>query len=253
MLITFRTLFKGSLRDRISLFWALIFPIVFLVVLGSIFPTPAYRQQLLTGMLGLSVLFFGLTGIAFESLFQRNSGVHKLLRATPYRTPAFVTNLTAARGVVALLSSVVVTVVGVLAFRIHVDIVGMLLVLPILVLGTLCFTFLGLTISNLSQNINQVSIFNNIVLLPMMFGSETFYSLGAAPEWMRTLSHLLPLSYLLDALRSALAGDAAGTIGPSLILLAFTALALALAVITFRWDPDVPLIRRKPRVHTALL
>lgn len=77
-----------------------------------------------------------------------------------------------------------------------------------------------------------------------MFGSQTFYSLGAAPEWVRTLSHLLPLSYLLDALRSALAGDAAGTIVPSLILLAFTALALALAVITFRWDPDMPLIRR---------
>jgi ABC-2 type transport system permease protein len=133
-------------------------------VLGSIFPTPAYRQQLLTGMLGLSVLFFGLTGIAFESLFQRNSGVYKLLRATPYRTLAFVTNLTAVRGIVALLSCVVVTVVGVLAFRIHVDIVGMLL-----------------------------------------------------------------------------------------ILLAFTALALALAVITFCWDPDVPLIRRRPRVRTALL
>ena len=251
MLLTFRTLFKGSLRDRISLFWSLIFPVVFLVVLGSIFPTPAYRQQLLTGMLGLSVLFFGLSGIAFESLFQRNSGVYKLLRATPYRTLAFVTNLTAARGVVALLSCIVVTIVGVIAFRIQVSIAGMLLILPILALGTLCFTFLGLVISNLSQNINQVSIFNNIVLLPMMFGSETFYSLGAAPAWVRTLSHLLPLSHLLDALRSALAGDVAGTLLPSLILFAFTALALALAVLTFRWDPDVPLIRGKMRVRAA--
>lgn len=251
MFITFRTLFRGTLRDRISLFWALIFPIAFLLILGSIFPTPAYRAQLLTGMLGLSVLFFGLTGIAFESLFQRNSGVYKLLRATPYRTLSFVTNLTAARGVVALLSCAVVAVVGTLIFRIQFHPVSMLLILPILALGTLCFTFLGLILSNLSQNVNQLSIFNNIVLLPMMFGSETFYSLGAAPEWVRILSHLLPLTYLLDAVRASLSGDAVGTLVPTLVLLGFTALALILAVVTFRWDPDVSLMRHVLRARSA--
>lgn len=251
MWITFRTLFKGTLRDSISLFWAVVFPIVFLIVLGSIFPTPAYRSQLLTGMLGLSVLFFGLSGIAFESLSQRTSGVYKLLQATPYRTLTFVTNLTAARGAVALLSCVVVAVVGVLIFGIQIHWVSLVLILPILVLGTLCFTFLGLTISNLSQNVNQVSIYSNIVLLPMMFGSATFYSLSVAPEWVRTLSHLLPLSYLLDAVRAALAGDSTGTILPSLVLLGFTALTLALAVATFRWDPNSSPMRRMLRVRVG--
>jgi ABC-2 type transport system permease protein len=251
MWITFRTLFKGTLRDRISLFWAVVFPIVFLVVLGSIFPTPAYRSQLLTGMLGLSVLFFGLSGIAFESLSQRTSGVYKLLRATPYRTLTFVTNLTAARGAVALLSCVVVAVVGVLIFGIQIHWVSLVLILPILVLGTLCFTFLGLTISNLSQNVNQVSIFSNIVLLPMMFGSATFYSLSTAPEWVRTLSHLLPLSYLLDAVRAALAGDVTGTMLPSLVQLGFTALTLVLAVATFSWDPNASPMRRMLRVRVG--
>ena len=77
-------------------------------MLGFVFPSPEYRRQLLTGMLALSVLFFGLTGIAFESLSQRTSGVYKLLRATPYNTLTFITNLATARGVVALLSSTVV-------------------------------------------------------------------------------------------------------------------------------------------------
>ena len=90
MLITFRTLFRGALRDRISLFFAIIFPVVLLFALGFIFPTPGYRRQLLAGMLAVSVLFFSLNGIAFESLFQRNSGVYKLLRATPYRSITFI-------------------------------------------------------------------------------------------------------------------------------------------------------------------
>ena len=118
MLTTFRTLLRGALRDRISLFFAIVFPIGILLVLGFVFPAPDYRRQLLAGMLAVSALFFSLNGIAFESLFQRNSGIYKLLRATPYKSITFITNLTVSRGVVALLSCTLVTIVGVLTFGI---------------------------------------------------------------------------------------------------------------------------------------
>ena len=58
-------------------------------------------------MLTLSIMFFSLYGIAFESLAQRNQGVYKLLRATPYHTLTFIVNLTLARGTVALLTGTV--------------------------------------------------------------------------------------------------------------------------------------------------
>ena len=74
MLTTFRILLRGALRDRISLFFAIVLPIAILLVLGFVFPSPDYRSQLLAGMLAVSVLFFSLNGIAFESLFQRNRG-----------------------------------------------------------------------------------------------------------------------------------------------------------------------------------
>lgn len=66
---------------------------------------------------------------------------------------------------------------------------------------------------------------------------------------VKTLSHLLPLSHLLDSLRAALAGDIAGVLAPTLILFAFT--VVALAVLTFHWDPDAPLLRCKLRVGAA--
>jgi ABC-2 type transport system permease protein len=251
MLTTFRTLLRGALRDRTSLFFAIVFPIGFLLVLGFVFPDPSYRRQLLVGMLAISTLFFSLNGIAFESLFQRNSGVYKLLRATPYRTITFVTNLTASRGVVALLSCTLVAIVGVLTFGISLSWQSALLLLPILLLGTLCFTFLGLTISNLVQNENQVAMLNNIVTLPMIFSSATFYSLSNAPVWVRTIGHVLPFSYLVDGEHAALAENVTGIIFPLLILLGFTLLALALAVVTFRWDPNAPLIRRGLRARAA--
>jgi ABC-2 type transport system permease protein len=219
--------------------------------LGFVFPDPGYRRQLLAGMLAVSTLFFSLNGIAFESLYQRNSGVYKLLRATPYRTITFITNLTASRSIVALLSCVLVIVVGVLVFGIAVSWQSVLLLLPALVLGTLCFTFLGLTISNLVQNENQVAMLNNIVTLPMIFSSATFYSLSNAPAWVKAIGHVFPFSYLLDGEHAAFAGNAAGIVFPSLILLGFTVLSMLLAFVTFRWDPNAPVMRRVLRTRVT--
>jgi ABC-2 type transport system permease protein len=251
MLTTFRTLLRGALRDRVSLFFAIVFPIGFLLVLGFVFPDPGYRRQLLAGMLAVSTLFFSLNGIAFESLYQRNSGVYKLLRATPYRTITFITNLTASRSIVALLSCVLVIVVGMLVFGIAVSWQSVLLLVPGLVLGTLCLTFLGLTISNLVQNENQVAMLNNIVTLPMIFSSATFYSLSNAPAWVKAIGHVFPFSYLLDGEHAAFAGNAAGIVFPSLILLGFTVLSMLLAFVTFRWDPNAPVMRRVLRTRVA--
>ena len=251
MLTTFRTLLRGALRDRISLFFATVFPIGALLVLGFVFPSPEYRRQLLAGMLAVSVLFFSLNGIAFESLFQRNSGVYKLLRATPYKSINFTTNLTASRGVVALLSCTLVAIVGVLTFGIALSWQSVLLLIPVMVLGILCFTFLGLTISNLVQNENQVAMLNNIVTLPMIFTSATFYGLSNAPSWVTTIGYALPFSYLIDAEHAAFAGNAGGVVFPLLILFGFTPIAMLLALVTFRWDPNAPPMRRMLQVRAG--
>jgi len=206
MFVPLRTLLRGALRDRTSLAWAIVVPLALLLALGLAFPTPGYQRQLFAGMLALSVMFFSLYGIAFETLAQRNQGVYKLLRATPYHTLAFVVNLALARGIVALLSSTVVAVVGVLVYHIVVTPTGVLLLAAMLVLATLCFTCIGLTVGNLSQTETQVAGLNNLVTLPMIFASETFYPLAAAPAWVHTLSLVFPLGHVLDGVRAALTG-----------------------------------------------
>jgi ABC-2 type transport system permease protein len=150
-------LLKGALRDRISLFYATLFPIGLLIGLGIAFPSQDYRARLLP---------------------------------------------------------------------------------LVLALGILCFTFLGLMVGNLAQNEGQAALLNNLITLPMIFASEAFYSLSGAPDWLKALSHVLPFGYFVDAVRSALSGDAAGLVAPCAILLGYTALTLALAAVTFRWDPD---------------
>lgn len=238
MWTTFRALLAGALRDRISLFYATLFPAALLLALGYFYPDPAYRQQLLIGMLALGTVSFAMMGTGFEVMRQRSRGVYKLLRATPFRTPNFVSALTAARGIITLICTVLVLAVGLIAFGLKLSLAGALLLVPVLALGILCFTCLGFTVGNLAGNEAQVAMLNNLTMWPMMFASEMFYSLARAPEWIRLISKALPLSPFLDAMQAAWAGNLSGMALPMLLLLGWTAAGLALAVVTFRWDPD---------------
>lgn len=238
MTTAIKTMFRAGLKDSMSLGYALIFPLGLLIGLGIAYPSPAYRLMLLGSMLVFGSLMYAI-GTAHEVLAQRSQGVYKLLRVTPFRTSAFISSLVAARGIVTLLTSAVVFVVGVLFFGLSIPAISWLLMLPVLVLGILLFSFLGFFVTNVSKDPGQVNALSNLLTFPMFFLSEAWYSLANAPHWVQVVSKCLPVGYLLKAAKAALAGDAVSMILPLLIVLGFTVLTAALAVVTFRWDPEV--------------
>lgn len=243
MWIIFKALLVGALRDRISLFYGLVFPAVALVLLSLFFKDPGYRQNLLIGLVALGGFFFTTTGTGFEVMKQRRQGVYKLLRATPFSIAAFVGALTAARGLISLVCSLLVYLGGTLYLGLAVDPAGLLLMLPVMLLGTVCFTALGFILGNIGNNETQVAGINNLFNLPMTFGSPIFYSLEAAPQWVQVLSKALPMSHYIGALTAAQAGGIREMLLPVVILLGFSLGILLVAVLTFRWDVDAGLIR----------
>lgn len=243
MMIPFKALMAGALRDKISLGYALLFPALMIVVLGLFFKDPGYRYQLLTGLVVLGSFFFTTTGTGFEVMRQRRQGVYKLLRATPFPIFGFVSTLTAARGVIALLCSLAVYLGGALYFGVAINWPGFLLMIPVMVLGTVCFTALGFILGNMGNNETQVAGYNNLFTLPIAFASPIFYSLDRAPQWVQVIAKCLPMSHYIDALKAAQATDVGGMALPLLILTGFTLATLLVAAITFRWDPDSGLFR----------
>ncbi|MFO7246931.1 MAG: ABC transporter permease [Bacillota bacterium] len=248
MVVTFRALLAGALRDRISLFWSVAVPLLLLLVLGSLFPEPAYRRNLVLGLVAFGSLSFAMSGTGFEVMRQRGRGVYKLLRATPFPVAGFVGLLAGARGLITLVGAMLVAGVGSAVHGIDWTPGGILLALPVLAAGTACFTCLGFVLGNLGDNENQVAMYNNLFLLPQMFGSEMFYSLDGAPGWVAAVRRWLPAGRFIDALRAAAGGDGAALVPSLLVLLAMTVLILGLAAATFRWDPGdrrhLPALRR---------
>jgi ABC-type multidrug transport system permease subunit len=77
----------------------------------------------------------------------------------------------------------------------------------------------------------------NFIGWPMIFLSEVWFSLEGAPEWLKHLSGVFPLTYMLRAVR-AIMNDGAGLIDvwPELsVLAAMTLIFLFIGSILFTW------------------
>src|SRR6202043_860737 len=112
-----------------------------------------------------------------------------------------------------------------------------LLLLPIAVLGALSMIALGLTIAAGISSEELVGGLLNMLTWPMMLVSGIWFSLEGSPRWIQWVSHIFPLTHVLDAARAVmLDGAGLAQIAPNLLFLAATALAfLAFGAWSFRW------------------
>ncbi|BBO00002.1 ABC transporter permease [Sporolactobacillus terrae] len=69
------------------------------------------------------------------------------------------------------------------------------------------WTSLGIIISLMVKNYQQRDILLSVLYLPISFTAPTFYSLDHAPIYILVLSHLNPLTYQLNAMRSVVFGN----------------------------------------------
>ncbi|WP_042454505.1 ABC transporter permease [Neobacillus dielmonensis] len=234
----FKTMLVTSLRDKITMFYSVIFPVALLIGLGYYFDNPAYTPRLLTGVIALSSLFWGVSGIAFQVHWQRSRGVYKLLKLTPFPTISFIFLMTAARTLLGILINLAVLGTGVIFFDMAVTIGAVLGTMGMMFIGILCFTCLGFLISNFAGNEAQINMISNLFFFPMIFGADTFYSLKSAPEWVSTMGGLFPFGYYVHGIRSVLGISSESPLASIMVLLIYTAVLLILAVLTFKWEAN---------------
>jgi ABC-2 type transport system permease protein len=92
--------------------------------------------------------------------------------------------------------------------------------------GSLFWTSLALTLTFFIRNYSQRDMVLTFLILPMTFSAPVFYDLANAPSYLKFLSHLNPLTYQVESLRTALLTN---TLGPDFYLSLATAALLTLA------------------------
>jgi ABC-2 type transport system permease protein len=79
-------------------------------------------------------------------------------------------------------------------------------VLAFAVLGAALLGSLGLIAGICAEKIDQLSAFQNFLILPLTFLSGVFYSIHALPEFWQRLSHANPFFYMIDGFRYGFLG-----------------------------------------------
>lgn len=247
MLTILSTMLRGIFRDIHTLVWNIIFPIGLLIGLGLYIDNSEYSNRLLSGVLTTNILFGATFVTAFSIMSHRNRGVYKLIRATPFSTFSLISAMTGARTILALFVSICVVIASVFVLGVELNLTSIFLMLPVLLIGTICFTAIGLIAANLSRDEGNVNMISNVIGFPMIFTSEAFYSLQNAPEWIQVFSKLQPFYYLVKSMGIAVNGGEGAVADiwqPLGILAIFTVLCLTIATLTFRWDNERPAGRK---------
>lgn len=196
-----------------------------------------YIEFLLPGIMAMAIMQMSVFSVAFVFTRYKEVGILKRLLATPMRPAQFVTANIITRLIMASAQASIFVILGVFYFRIHVFGAFWLLAVCIL-LGSLMFLGLGFTISGLCKDVESVPALSNILVFPMLFVGNVFFSVSNMPVWLRSVAGLLPLTYFSSALRGVMT-DGAGPMDIKGDLIGMTVWAIvliSLAVQTFSFQ-----------------
>lgn len=198
-----------------------------------------YTDFLIPGIIALSVMQTGLFTVLYSFVHLRQRGILRRLKATPLRATDFLAAQVGTRLILAAAQTLILVLIALLVFRVHIyGNLGWLLLVA--VLGAAVFLALGFAISGSTGSVESAAPIANLIGLPMIVLSGVFFSRGGMPGWLHSITDLLPLTYLVDALRH-LSYDGFGLldIRTDIVgMLVWLVISGLLAVRLFRWELD---------------
>ncbi|MFQ5795882.1 MAG: ABC transporter permease [Candidatus Bipolaricaulia bacterium] len=175
-----------------------------------------YIDFLMPGVIGMSLMFSSLFGISVGVSRYREQRILKRILATPLSVRQFLTAEVTSYLILSLVQTSLI--IGIAKLVYDVNIYGNLIYIYILaLLGNFIFLNLGFIVAGLSQTSKSAEGMANVVAMPMMFLSGVFLAVDSLPEIMQKIVEVLPLTWLLKALRAvALDGEALSALGTEL-------------------------------------
>ncbi|CAB4684125.1 unannotated protein [freshwater metagenome] len=243
---------RQFLRQRESVVFTLLFPVLLLLIFGSVFkdtiaPGVTFSQYFVAGMIASGLLNTGFQQLAIMIPLERDDGTLKRLRGTPMPPSSYFIGK-----ILAVLASMVVQIillllVGALIFGVHLptDIGHWITFAWVTLLGITGSTLLGIAFSSVPRSGRGASAMVTPIVLVLQFTSGVFFIFNQLPSWMQNVASIFPLKWLTQGMRSVFLPEsfASQEVAKSwehgrvaLMLSIWIVVGLVLALKTFRWE-----------------
>ncbi|OIB57597.1 ABC transporter permease [Natrialba sp. SSL1] len=208
-----------------QLFDVTVFPIMFLLLFTYLFggalagSTDAYLQELLPGILAMTVVFITIyTGVTLND--DIDEGVFDRFRTIPVWQPSVIVGALLGDAVRYTIASTLVIVLGVaLGFRPAGGIVGVLAAVALLLVFSFSLSWIWTALGFVMRTPESLMGVSMLILFPLTFVSNVFVDPRTMPGWLEAFVAINPVSHLVTAMRGLMHGTAtAGEVGIVLLL-----------------------------------
>ncbi|MDZ4820991.1 MAG: ABC transporter permease [Planctomycetota bacterium] len=200
-------------------------------------PGGRYIDFLVPGLLGMGLMGGGLWGVGFVTVDMRIRKLLKRFLATPMKKSQFLAGIMISRLIFMIPEVLILLIFSRYVFdvRIHGSLLDLVL---LIILGAGTFSGLGLLVASRANTLEAVNGLMNLVMLPMWMLSGIFFSSERFPDAVQPFIKALPLTALIDMLRSImLEGTSLMQHLPQIgILIAWGLTTFFLALRWFRWS-----------------
>ncbi len=240
------------MRNPRVLIFTIAFPVILLVLFASVFggagdaieiggariPVDAYFTA---GITAYAIMASAFSTLAIGLTSQRESGQLKRLRGTPLPSWAFISaQILRAVALVAAMT-VVLFLIGYLAYDIDMTAEGVAGIVVAVLLGTAAFAALGVALTAVTPTAEAASTIAPFAGVLLGFISGVWIPVDTLPDWLVEVGRVFPLAHLAESLQRAVADPSVGTglTGENVaVLAAWGIVGLVVAARGFRWEPQ---------------
>jgi ABC-2 type transport system permease protein len=224
-----------TLRQPTWLLFGIMYPVLYLVLFGPLLDKAVGQAAgnvsatnwFVPGLL-VQVALFGSAFVGFGLIAELRYGVVERMRVTPMSRTAMLLGRSL-RDVVLLLVQALIMIVLAIPFGLHLDPVGIAVTFGVLALIALVMAPLSYAAALILKSEDAFAPLVQGVTMPLLLLSGILLPMALAPDWLRFLSSINPLTHAVDAVRAVFNGNW----GDPEVLIG-TGITAALAVIAVR-------------------
>ena len=202
---------------------------------GSIEGEFSYFDFIAPGIMAMTVMMSVMTGLPAAISQEREVGTLDGMMVAPINRLTIILGKTLAQMARGILQGVLILVLAVTLFGVTVH-GNILLVFALLLLGVFSFVGLGVVLTSFAKDQETAVMLMMTLMFPMMFLSGVFFPIEQMPWFMQSISKVLPLTYVADALRKVmvLGADIPALTTELSVLIVFGVVMTAIAVPVFK-------------------
>jgi len=245
---------KQFTRQRESVVFTILFPLILLAIFGSVFkdtiaPGVTFSQYFVAGMVASGLVNSGFQQLAITIPMERDYGSLKRLRGTPMPVASYFIGKSILVFVSMILQVILLLAGGYFFFGLNMptEASKWFTFSWLIILGTASSTILGIAFSVVPKSGRGASAVVSPVVIILQFFSGVFFIFTQLPSWMQQVAAIFPLKWLTQGMRSVFLPDsfAANEVAKSwetertfLILVIWLVVGFFISLRTFKWSRE---------------